>query len=63
MHHAGVIAHLPFEQSLEQHSPFAPQVLPADLQARLIGAHFPPVQVPPQQEASVVQAPLSTMHA
>jgi len=63
MHQAGVIAHLPFEQSFEQHSTLPPHALPADLHPGLRGAHLPLLQVPPQQEVLLVHASLSLTHA
>jgi hypothetical protein len=59
-------AHLPPEQSPEQQPPAIPpspavtvQGLPAVRQVVLSGTHVPPVQVPLQQLAEVVQAALS----
>src|SRR6266545_272865 len=62
MHQAGVMAHAPFAHSFEQHSMFAPHELPAVLQPVLSGAHFPLLQLPPQQDSLLVQASLSLMH-
>jgi len=62
MHHAGVSAQMPFEQSFEQHSVLPPQEFPADLHAVVIGAHLPLLQLPLQQDALPEHAWLSLMH-
>jgi len=54
--------HVPFEQSEEQHSLFAAQLLPAVRHALFSGVQAPEVHLPPQHSASLVHAPLSETH-
>jgi hypothetical protein len=56
MHQPGVSPQVPLLQYFEQHSPLAPQALPAVLHEVLIGAQEPFVQVPLQHAPFVVQA-------
>jgi len=54
--------HFPLVQSLEQHSPFAAQELPAVLQELLSAAQAPAVQTPPQHAPLSVHACPSEAH-
>jgi hypothetical protein len=54
---------VPFEQSLEQHSPLSAQALPEVLHVVLSAAQVPFVHWPPQQSALVAQVPLSETQA
>jgi hypothetical protein len=49
-------------QSLEQHSPDAPHLLPVDLQMVVSALHIPLVQSPLQQELPLVHACPSDVH-
>jgi hypothetical protein len=53
----------PFLQSFEQHSAFAVQLLPSVLHVGFRVWQLPPAQLPLQQAALAVHAPLSLTHA